>query len=396
MNTFNLERLNKRREELGEKPIDVEVTIGNVTKKLESLEYKELDGKGTKGDVYTKEMLHNILQNGTYDNNPRPYYEDKYSKEEVRKYDERKGIIILKNGRDIELSGRDKIYVVENEIIVHSPAHSISINSPIPHKYNLAAGESPMSTFRPQAEASAVAEDVWIYGRQSNDLVVYDELLGYNDYDGDPKKIHNWWLQWAVVDAQGNYVLNEKGNPIIGKCYGGTTGPRNMFNDEVIETLMKDPDSRRIMCSLWQVDDFKQPHGLKPCAFLTIWNVRHEWDGKDYLDMNLIQRSSDFCVASTINQFQYAALQTMVAKQTDFNCGVFTWSPVNVQIYDRHIGGAIEMLNRDPVICDASLKLDPNFKDLKSATKDSVKALDSEAKQLIKKINPQIKFQLGI
>ena len=74
--------------------------------------------------------------------------------------------------------------------------------------------------------------------------------------------------------------------------------------------------------------------------------------------MTMVQRSSDFCTAGCINQVQYAALQLMVAKATGFEPGKFTWKPVNVQIYDRHIDQAIELMNREPIKCKATMKVD--------------------------------------
>ena len=207
-------------------------------------------------------------------------------------------------------------------------------------------------------------------------------------------------MDWAVKDKDGNYVLNENGHYTIENCYGGTTAPRHMIYKEVIEPLKKikenkSGDSRRLITCLWQIDDFEKPHGLKPCAFLTIWNVRHDWDGKDYLDMTMVQRSSDFCTAGCINQVQYAALQLMVTKATGFEPGRFTWKPVNVQIYDRHIDQAIELMNREPVKCKATMKVDENVDNFEDFDKDSIEFIDCP-KQLIKEKNPQLKFPLGI
>ena len=65
---------------------------------------------------------------------------------------------------------------------------------------------------------------------------------------------------------------------------------------------------------------------------MTIWNVRHGKDGKDYLDMTLIQRSSDFATAGCINQVQYSVLLMLFARHLDLTPGIFTWKPINVQI----------------------------------------------------------------
>ena len=261
-----------------------------------------------------------------------------------------------------------------------------------------------MITLRPIATKASTAEILWIYQVESNDLVVFDEMLGKRTWDDtkplEENKVNNWWMDWAVKDKDGNYVLNENGHYTIENCYGGTTAPRHMLYKEVIEPLKKikqdkSGDSRRLITCLWQIDDFEKPHGLKPCAFLTIWNVRHDWDGKDYLDMTMVQRSSDFCTAGCINQVQYAALQLMVAKATGFEPGKFTWKPVNVQIYDRHIDQAIELMNREPVKCKATMKVDENIENFEDFDKDSIEFVDYP-KQLIKEKNPQLKFPLGI
>jgi thymidylate synthase len=170
-----------------------------------------------------------------------------------------------------------------------------------------------------------------------------------------------------------------------------------MLKKEVIEAIKNNPDGRRNITCLWQQDDFNEKHGLKPCAFLTIWNVRHDWDGEDYLDMTMVQRSSDFATAGCINQVQYAELQLMVARECDLEPGVFTWKPINVQLYDRHIDQAIEMLSREPISdIDASLKLNEEVTSFDEIKPSDLKVLDKEAIQKVKTKNPQLSFPLGI
>ena len=261
-----------------------------------------------------------------------------------------------------------------------------------------------MITLRPIATKASCAEILWIYQQQSSDLVLFDELLGRCTWDED-HKINNWWEEWAVRNKDGSYKLNEDGHPSIFHCYGGTTGPRNMIRKEVInvikgnieEGIKPNPDSRRLITCLWQTDDFEKDHGLKPCAFLTIWNVRHDWDGEDYLDMTMVQRSSDFATAGCINQVQYAELLLMVAKEVGMKPGVFTWRPVNVQLYDRHLDQAIEMLRREPVSdIDATIKLNEKVNSFDEMTSSDLKILDKDAIQKIKTKNPQLSFPLGI
>ena len=234
---FDLEWFNSAKKKLGEKPIE-----------LKNTKYKYIKRGGTKGDIYTKEILDKILDHGCLDHRPRPHYEDRYEKNRV-KYNENTGIITLESGKEIELCEKDKVIVTNKEIVVHSPAHSLSINNEFQCSYDLSKGESPMITLRPIATRVSIAEIIWIYLMKSNDLVDFDKLLGKDTWDKD-YTIHNWWLDWAIVDSNGKYILNRKGHPHIGNTYGETIRTRDMFNKEVIEVLKKDPDNRRIICSL--------------------------------------------------------------------------------------------------------------------------------------------------
>lgn len=392
MSRFDLNRLNAEKIRLGEQPLKLKKTSYKKPKiKNGMLADKEGKPIGTKGDMYTKYIMDKILKEGCLDHNPRPHYEDYY---EDAKYDKEKHMIITKEKKKIMLTKTDKVIEKDDRIEVWVPAHTISLNQGIECTYDLSKGESPMITLRPIAVKSSIAEILWIYQRESNDLVLFDELLEKKTWDED-NKINNWWIDWVIKDENGNYLLNEEGHPTIGACYGETVSRRNMLKKEVIEQIRNNPDGRRNITCLWQQDDFNEKHGLKPCAFLTIWNVRHDWDGKDYLDMTMVQRSSDFATAGCINQVQYAALQIMVARELGLIPGTFTWKPVNIQLYDRHIDQAIEMLDRDPINCEATIELNEKVEKFDDIMPDDIKIKDYP-RELIKKKNPQLKFQLGI
>jgi thymidylate synthase len=394
MQEFNLERLNNKRERMGYHKIELSRTSYRkpiiVNDRLVDANGNPI---GTKGDMFFKKTLDYILQDGCMDNYPRPVYKDRF---EDAKYDEENGILIPKDGKEIKLDASQIVVPFDGYMELQTKAHTLSVNKGCNITYDLSKGESPVSTLRPLAFTNGVAEIDWIYLLQSNDLVDFDRLLGKDTWDKD-HQIHNWWLEWAILDDLGNYVLNEKGHPIIGKTYGGTVGPRDMTNVEVISQLIDDRkrDGRRIMISLWQIDDYKEPHGLKPCAFCTIWNVRRGWDGVNYLDVTLIQRSSDFCTASVINQTQYVAFQKMIAAATGLTPGYFTWNPVNVQIYDRHLEQAMTLLDRDPFDCEATIELKDEHRKWEDETVDNVYIKDYPRED-IKKKNYQLKFPIGV
>jgi thymidylate synthase len=75
--------------------------------------------------------------------------------------------------------------------------------------------------------------------------------------------------------------------------------------------------------------------------------------------------------------------------------GKFTNMIVNCQIYDRHIENAKIMLDRKSVPANPSLYINPNKTDFYDFTLDDFKILDYP-KDLIKEVNPQLKFELGI
>lgn len=251
-----------------------------------------------------------------------------------------------------------------------TPAHTLSYNHEM-QSYNIAAGEFPIITLRPIAVKSAIGELLWIYQDQSNDLDLLKEKYGIT-----------WWDEWDI------------GNRTIGACYGETVRRHDLVN-KLIDGIKKDPDGRRHIINMWQVEDFNDKHGLKPCAYQTNWNVRHGKDGVDYLDMCLYQRSSDYCTAGSINQVQYCIFLIIMSHCLGYKPGKFTWFVDNIQIYDRHVEQAKEMLNRQSVPCTPYVWINPDKRDFYAITKDDIKLMDYPIDE-IKKVNPQLKFPLGI
>ncbi len=251
-----------------------------------------------------------------------------------------------------------------------TPAHTLSVNHGM-CTYDLTKGESPLITLRPIAVKSAIGELLWIYQDESNNLDVLRDKYGVT-----------WWDEWDI------------GNRTIGACYGETVRRHTLVKD-LLEGLKNDPDGRRHIINMWQVDDFNEAHGLKPCAYQTVWNVRHGKDGVDYLDMSLFQRSSDFLTAGCINQVQYLVFLYLVARHTGYTPGRFTWFYNNIQIYDRHIEQAHEMLKREPIDCNPTIWLNPDKTNFYDFTQDDIK-VEGYPRVLIKEKNPQMKFDLGI
>ena len=207
---------------------------------------------------------------------------------------------------------------------------------------------------------------LWIYQDQSNDLDLLKEKYGIT-----------WWDKWEVGKTR-----------TIGARYGYTVKKYDLIN-QLIKGIKESPMSRRHIIDLYQYADFKETDGLYPCAMETIWTVRGE-----YLDVLLVQRSSDMCVALSINQFQYYALQMMIAKATGYKVGKMGHIIANLHVYDRHEENAQVLLDRQEeliqnVRTEIELEFNPESDDFYSFTID-----DFNLKEYTP-IDPQLKFELA-
>lgn len=246
------------------------------------------------------------------------------------------------------------------------PAHSVFVTHEV-QQYDISKNEFPLLSIRPTAWKNAIKEILWIYQDQTSDLKVLEEKYGIK-----------WWRDWESQD-----------NPdTIGVRYGETVARHDLMN-KLLHGLKNDPYGRRHIMNLWQNQDFLKSDGLLPCAFQTLWTVRGE-----YLDMALIQRSSDYLVAGHINQLQYVALMMMVAKTVGLKVGVFTHFINNCHIYDRHLDLAPVIKERYESLGDRNtnptLKLNTDETNFYNFTIEDFEVLDYEP------IKPQLKFELGI
>ena len=125
---------------------------------------------GTKGDMYTREILQKILDEGCLDKNPRPHYEDVYK---GAVYDRDKNIIITEDNDVIEIQSNQTVFVQEGKVVLWTPAHAYSVNSGVECSYDLSKGESPFVTLRPIAVEASIAEILWIYQK---DYTIYAKI----------------------------------------------------------------------------------------------------------------------------------------------------------------------------------------------------------------------------
>lgn len=195
----------------------------------------------------------------------------------------------------------------------------------------------PLLTTRYVPVKSAFREIAWIWLFRSNNVKDLRERL-------DCK----YWNEWERED---NTIGPAYGHQLDKKVYD--------FKSQlhyIVETLRKDPNSRRCVTELWNVDDLPKMQ-LTPCVHLTQWSV-----AGNKLILEVKGRSTDVALGFCNNVLQYSILQKLVADELGLEVGEFIWSSHNAHIYDRHIDSIIEQVsNLNEVKQDWKLVIPENF-----------------------------------
>lgn len=131
----------------------------------------------------------------------------------------------------------------------------------------------------------------------------------------------------------------------IGKGYGYQLAkPLYNYNsqvDYIIGEIKNNPNSRRIITELWNVDDLEDMT-LTPCVRTTQWTVEN-----NKLILSVKQRSCDVALGLVSNIWQYQVLQHLIAKECNLEVGELIWTVDNIHIYDRHIDKIKEQIKRE-------------------------------------------------
>lgn len=160
------------------------------------------------------------------------------------------------------------------------------------------------------------------------------------------------WDEWA--DANGN----------LGRVYGAqwcdwrTADGRSINQiDSVIAQIKKNPDSRRLIVSAWNVGEIDQMK-LPPCHSLFQFFVQ---DGE--LSCQLYQRSADLFLGVPFNIASYALLTMMVAQVCDLKPGDFVHTFGDLHLYANHLEQAKLQLSREPRSLPV-MKINPTIKNI--------------------------------
>jgi thymidylate synthase len=180
------------------------------------------------------------------------------------------------------------------------------------------------------------------------------------------------WDEWA--DAQGEL------GPIYGYQWRSWPAPDGRHIDqlaEVLTELKRNPDSRRLLVSAWNVADLPRM-ALAPCHVLFQFYVA---DGR--LSCQLYQRSADLFLGVPFNIASYALLTQMVAQVCGLQLGEFIWTGGDCHIYLNHLAQVDTQLERTPLPLPR-LVLDPAVVDLFAFTHQHIVLQDYQHHPAIK------------
>ncbi len=189
-------------------------------------------------------------------------------------------------------------------------------------RFNLAEG-FPMVTTKKLHLKSIIYELLWFLKGSTNNNWLKERGVSI-------------WNEWAAPDG-------ELG-PIYGYQWRSWPAPNGKHIDqisEVVETIKKNPDSRRIIVSAWNVADIPRM-ALAPChAFFQFYVA----DGK--LSCQLYQRSADIFLGVPFNIASYALLTHMMAQQCNLEVGDFIWTGGDCHLYSNHLEQVDLQLSRE-------------------------------------------------
>ena len=220
-------------------------------------------------------------------------------------------------------------------------------------RFNLQDG-FPATTTKKLAWRAVVSELLWFLEGSGDERRLAEILHGTRDeskktiwtanaqadywkskaqYNGDLGRVYGvQWKHWRAIDTFYNPLLS-----------GTISLPRHIDQvSSLIETIKKDPSSRRHILSAWNPGELDQM-ALPPCHVLSQFDVTN---GK--LSCQLYQRSCDMFLGVPFNIASYSVLTHIIANECGLEVGDFVWSGGDVHIYKNHFDAVQEQLTRIP------------------------------------------------
>jgi thymidylate synthase len=188
-------------------------------------------------------------------------------------------------------------------------------------RYDLREG-FPLVTTKKVLFPAVVRELVWFLRGSTN---INDDLHAHTPI----------WDAWA--DEHGEL------GPIYGAQWRSWGGRGVDQIQQALDTIKRDPSSRRILVSAWNVEDIPKMR-LAPCHALFQFYVQGKW-----LDCQLYQRSADLALGVPFNIASYALLLSMMANECKLQPRHFIHTLGDAHIYLNHVEGVKQQLERAPL-----------------------------------------------
>ena len=225
-------------------------------------------------------------------------------------------------------------------------------------RFDLAQG-FPLVTTKKLHLKSIVHELIWLLRGetnirylQENNVRIWDE---WADADGELGPVYGkQWRAWACADGR---VVDQIAR--------------------VVEKIKRNPDSRRLIVSAWNVADLPAM-ALQPCHTLFQFYVA---DGR--LSCQLYQRSGDIFLGVPFNIASYALLTQMVAQVTGLKAGDFVHTLGDAHLYSNHFEQAHAQPAREPRPLP-TLVLNPSVRSLFDFCYEDVTIVDYQSHPAIK------------
>jgi thymidylate synthase len=205
-------------------------------------------------------------------------------------------------------------------------------------RFDLAAG-FPLLTTKKLHLRSIIHELLWFLRGDTNTAYLRENGVSI-------------WDEWA--DADGEL------GPVYGKQWRRWAGADGQEIDQMrwlIDEIQRNPDSRRLIVSAWNVGELGQM-ALQPCHSLFQFYV-----AQGRLSCQLYQRSGDIFLGVPFNIASYALLTHMVAQVCGLQVGDFVHTLGDAHLYRNHFVQAREQLARSPRALPR-LQLNPEVTDL--------------------------------
>ncbi|MGN6478893.1 thymidylate synthase [Luteibacter sp.] len=225
-------------------------------------------------------------------------------------------------------------------------------------RYDLAKG-FPLVTTKKLHLRSIIHELIWFLQGDTN--IAYLKENGVSIWD-----------EWANADGDLG--------PVYGRQWRAWPTADGKVVDQiawVVEEIKRNPDSRRLIVSAWNVGELPKM-ALMPCHTMFQFYVAN---GK--LSCQLYQRSGDIFLGIPFNIASYALLTHMIAQVTGLEVGDFVHTLGDAHLYSNHIEQAQKQLAREPRALP-KLVLNPEVKNIFDFRFEDVSIVDYDPHPAIK------------